>query len=209
MPTAKPASHAAIGLSITPNTTPMKEAGATEVTSAKSQEYKKMLMVRIAMKNSLITAVQLQPQLVTPTLTSTIRTVNGVKIMTSALSQEQQPMLTEKIAVIISLISVVILQPSVITPTLTSTIRAVIGAKDLTNAQCQAKNRTLMVKTAQPLSNGVAVKPILTDTTIIQPKSGAQTEISAIPQAQPKMLTLTAAPRLAVRKHSNKNTSTQ
>ena len=40
MPTGTPASIAAVGLSITPNTTPVLEAGATDMTSAASQEYK-------------------------------------------------------------------------------------------------------------------------------------------------------------------------
>ena len=40
MPTGTPVSIAAIGLSITPNTTPVSEAGATDTTSAASQEYK-------------------------------------------------------------------------------------------------------------------------------------------------------------------------
>ena len=40
-------------------------------------------------------------------------------------------------------------------------------------------------------------------------KSGAQTEISALNQAQLKMLTVTLAPKLALRKHSNKDTTTQ
>ena len=39
-------------------------------------------------------------------------------------------------------------------------------------------------------------------------KSGAQTEISALNQAQLKMLTVTLAPKLALRKHSNKDTIT-